>query len=145
MRLLFGLFGWLLAWAPLGSFAEGDSAQSPAGAKATIEQFWSIQNGRDYTKLVPLFADDAVFVDPSIGVVRGKDAIASLFAQITEDLAEQGAHFDVLEIAGDEHVAWSRWVWRRPDGDVEGVGLYRVENGKLTYYRDFYFLPADRE
>jgi len=47
----------------------------------------------------------------------------------------------VLEIAGDEQVAWSHWLWKRPDGDIEGVGLYKVRDGQLIYYRDCYAVP----
>lgn len=112
-------------------------------AKAVIEKFWDIQNGHDYSKLAPLFAEDAVFEDPAIGRVEGIAAITELLARLTTELADRQMHFEVLEMAGDEHVAWSRWVWRRPDGDVEGVGLYRVRDGQLTVYRDFYAVPEE--
>lgn len=110
-------------------------------AKQVIEQFWEIQNDNDYSKLIPLFADDAVFEDPAIGRVEGIAAISALLHQLTKELAEKKMHFEVLEIAGDASVAWSRWLWKRPDGDVEGVGLYTVVDGKLTSYRDCYVMP----
>ncbi len=112
-------------------------------AKAVIEKFWEIQNGHDYTKLVPLFADDAVFEDPAIGRVEGKEAITALLHRLTKELADKKMYFEVLEIAGDDSVAWSRWLWKRPDGDLEGVGLYRVRDGQLTSYRDFYAVPEE--
>ena len=112
-------------------------------AKEVIEQFWSIQDGHDYTKLIPLFADDAVFEDPAIGRIEGKENIADLFAQLTKELADKKMHFEVLEIAGDETVAWARWLWTRPDGDLEGVGLYKVQDGQLVSYRDFYAVPKE--
>lgn len=114
-----------------------------ASAKQVIETFWKIQNDHDYTRLSPLFADDAIFEDPSIGKVEGKPAIDKLLAELTKQLADKKMHFEVLEIAGDEHVAWSRWLWKRPDGDVEGVGLYKIANGQITSYRDFYTAPED--
>ena len=113
-----------------------------AQAKEVIEEFWRIQDGHDYTKMIHLFADDAVFEDPSIGRVEGKDAIEKLLAGLTKELAEKKMHFEILEIVGDDSVAWSRWLWKRPDGDLEGVGLYKVQDGKLTSYRDFYAVPA---
>lgn len=112
-----------------------------AQAKALIETFWELQDGHDYRKLIPLFADDAVFEDPAIGRVEGIDAISALLHHLTRELADKKMHFEVLEIAGDEHVAWSRWLWKRPDGDIEGVGLYKVADGKLTSYRDCYAVP----
>ncbi len=112
-----------------------------ATAKQVIEKFWEIQNDHDYTKLSPLFADEAVFEDPAIGRVEGKPAIEKLLAGLTKELADKKMHFEVLEIAGDEHVAWSRWLWKRPEGDIEGVGLYKVADGQLISYRDFYAVP----
>ena len=47
-------------------------------AKAVIEKFWTIQNDHDYSKLVPLFTEDAVFEDPAIGRVKGIAAITEL-------------------------------------------------------------------
>ncbi len=112
-----------------------------AQAKALIETFWELQDGHDYSKLIPLFADDAVFEDPAYGRVEGIEAISALLHRLTQELADKKMHFEVLEIAGDEQVAWSRWLWKRPDGDIEGVGLYRVADGKLTAYRDCYTVP----
>ena len=42
------------------------------GAKEIIETFWKIQDGGDYTKVVELFAEDAVLVDPFFGTFEGK-------------------------------------------------------------------------
>ncbi|ASK89455.1 nuclear transport factor 2 family protein [Sphingorhabdus sp. SMR4y] len=112
-----------------------------AQAKELIETFWELQNDNDYSKLIPLFANDAVFEDPAIGRVEGIAAISALLHRLTKELADKKMHFEVLEIAGDEHVAWSRWLWKRPDGDIEGVGLYRVADGQLTSYRDCYAVP----
>lgn len=112
-------------------------------AKQVIEKFWSVQDGHDYTKLIPLFADNAIFEDPAIGRIEGKENIATLFARLTQELADKKMHFEVLEIAGGETIAWARWLWKRPDGDLAGVGLYKVQNGKLTSYRDFYPVPEE--
>lgn len=58
-------------------------------------------------------------------------------------LAGKKMHFEVLEIAGDEHAGRSCWLWKRPDGDFEGVGLYKVGDGQLSSCRDFYAVPVD--
>ncbi len=42
-------------------------------AKQTVELFWKTQDAGDYTALVPLFADDAVVVDPFYGTFEGRD------------------------------------------------------------------------
>ena len=40
-------------------------------AKEIIETFWRIQDEGDYTKVVALFAEDAVLVDPFFGTFKG--------------------------------------------------------------------------
>ncbi|QJB69982.1 nuclear transport factor 2 family protein [Parasphingorhabdus halotolerans] len=112
-------------------------------AKALAEQFWDIQINGSHVDLLPLFADNAVFEDPAIGRVEGKPAIAKLLAHLDKLFAGNPPQFEVLEIAGDETVAWSRWIWKRPQGDVEGVGLYRVQDGKFISYRDVFAVPEN--
>lgn len=112
-----------------------------AEAKDLAEKFWDIQiNGR-HADLLPLFAEDAVFEDPAIGRVEGKPAIARLLAHLDKLFADRPPQFEVLEIAGGDAVAWSRWIWKRSGGDVEGVGLYRVKEGLFTSYRDIFEVP----
>ena len=57
--------------------------------------------------------------------------------------ADNPPQFEVLEIAGDESVAWSRWQWKRPQGNVEGVGLYKVQSGQFISYRDVFEVPEE--
>lgn len=110
-------------------------------AKALAEKFWDIQINGSHAELLPLFADDAVFEDPAIGRIEGKLAIEKLLHHLDKIFGDNPPQFEVLEIAGDESVAWSRWVWKRPQGDVEGVGLYKVKEGKFTSYRDVFEVP----
>lgn len=110
-------------------------------AKALAETFWDIQMNGSHAELLPLFAEDAVFEDPAIGRVEGKPAIAKLLAHLDKLFADSPPQFEVREIAGGETVAWSRWVWKRPQNDVEGVGLYEVKHGLFTSYRDIFEVP----
>ena len=55
-------------------------------AKETIELFWELQNEGDYNKVVPLFADNAVLVDPVFGTFEGRDAIAGFMAKMVEEM-----------------------------------------------------------
>lgn len=106
-------------------------------AEQTLRRFWDIQNARDYTRLVSLFAEDAVLEDPIYGSFRGREAIAGFMARMNQEMAGQGIHFTLLELAGDDHAAWAQWIAHTPAGTREGVGIYRVRNGELTYYRDY--------
>jgi ketosteroid isomerase-like protein len=44
-------------------------------AKEVIEKFWEIQDEGDYTKVIELFSEDAVFEDPIYGTFNGKEEI----------------------------------------------------------------------
>lgn len=108
-------------------------------AETTIRRFWDVQDSRDYSRLSDLFTDDAVVVDPVYGRFEGKAAVTGFFAKMVEEMPKLGVHFEALEIAGDDHAAWCQWVAVFSDGRRrEGAGLYRVRDGKLSYYRDYF-------
>jgi ketosteroid isomerase-like protein len=111
-------------------------------ARETIERFWEIQNGGDYRQLVPLFADDAVLVDPIYGRFEGRTAIAGFMDLMVREMGDRKIRFRLEEVAGDGAVAWAQWVAETPRGLVSGCGLYRVRDGRLTYYRDYMNAPA---
>jgi ketosteroid isomerase-like protein len=102
-----------------------------------IKRFWDIQNAGDYTQLVALFADDARLVDPFYGTFEGKAAIAGFMTKMNAEMGGQNISFVLEELAGDGETAWAQWIAKTPRGDKKGCGLYRVRNGKLTYYRDY--------
>ena len=106
-------------------------------AKATIEEFWRRQDSGDYTLTAELFSDDAVLVDPYFGTSEGQPAIAKFMAKMLTEMGERQTRFRIVEIAGSGDVAWAQWIAETPRGEVNGCGLYRVRNGKLTYYRDY--------
>ncbi len=51
-------------------------------AQQVIEQFWRIQDEGDYTKLAPLFAEDAVVEDPVWGTHVGREAILGFMTTV---------------------------------------------------------------
>lgn len=112
-------------------------------AEQTIREFWDRQNSGDYTQVVPLFADDAVLVDPFFGEFRGKEAIAGFMGKMVTEMGSRETRFSMLEIGGagggdgEEGVAWAQWIAHTPAGDVHGCGLYRVRDGLMTYYKDY--------
>ena len=113
--------------------------------KQTIETFWRVQDEGDYTKLVDLFADDAVVVDPFFGTFEGKEAIMGFMRKMNEEMRARSTSFEVRELEGDGEVAWAQWVAHTAAGDIEGCGLYRVREGKMTYYKDYMNAPAAAE
>jgi len=110
---------------------------TPGDAYATIERFWNIQDGGDYTRVVELFAADAVLVDPIYGTFNGRDAIAGFMAKMNREVTKAGASFRLVELAGGDNAAWAQWAMVTADGERSGVGIYRVSNGLITYYRDY--------
>ncbi len=113
-------------------------------AQRVIEEFWRIQDDGDYTKLAPLFADDAILEDPIWGRYEGRDAILGFMTTMVKEMGERKVHFTVDEICGDDHAVWARWTMHM-DGAAPrgGVGIYKVEGGKMTYYRDYMDPPAE--
>ena len=102
-----------------------------------IENFWRVQDGGDYTLLPDLFADDATLVDPIFGTFQGIEAIRGFMAKMVREVGDLKMHFRVLEVAGAGEVAWAQWIAVSPSGEINGCGLYKVRDGKLTYYRDY--------
>lgn len=111
-------------------------------AYATIESFWKAQDDGDYTATVNLFADDAEFVDPVYGTFSGRQAIGEFMAKMNQVVGAINGSFRLVDLAGDDTAAWAQWVFNSDKGERFGVGIYRVANGKITYYRD-YMDPAE--
>ena len=112
-------------------------------AKEIIETFWKIQDEGDYTKVVDLFSNDAILVDPFFGTFEGKIEIAGFMKKMNEEMASRETSFVVREIDGGGDVAWAQWTTKTLNGDIEGCGLYRVKDGMLTYYKDYMNAPSD--
>ncbi|MFK7919320.1 MAG: nuclear transport factor 2 family protein [Ilumatobacter sp.] len=105
----------------------------------TIKRFWEIQDHGDYEPLAALFADDAQVVDPVYGTFTGGAEIAGFFTMMNAEMGKIGATFSLVEMSGDDETAWAQWRVTTTDGRPprEGVGVYRVSNGQLTYYKDY--------
>ena len=112
-------------------------------AKEIIETFWKIQDEGDYTKVVNLFSNDAILVDPFFGTFEGKIEIGRFMEKMNEEMASRETSFVVREIDGGGDVAWAQWTAHTPNGDIEGCGLYRVKDGLMTYYKDYMNAPKD--
>ena len=113
-------------------------------AKEIIETFWRIQDEGDYTKVVDLFAEDAVLVDPFFGTFEGKAAIGEFMKKMNAEMGARQTSFVVREIDGGGDVAWAQWTAKTPAGEIDGCGLYRVRDGLMTYYKDSMNAPTSR-
>lgn len=115
----------------------------PGEAQRTIEQFWAIQDDGDYTRLAPLFAQDAVVEDPVWGTFEGREAILTFMQTMVKEMGARKITFTVDEICGDDHVCWARWTMHSPQGKRGGCGIYKVADSQLTYYRDYMDPPSE--
>lgn len=107
-------------------------------ASHVIEEFWRIQDAGDYTKLAALFAEDALLEDPIWGRYEGREAILGFMTTMVAEMGERKIRFTVDEICGDDHAVWARWTMHAEGASSRGgVGIYKVEGGKMTYYRDY--------
>ena len=107
-----------------------------------IKKFWEIQDEGDYTKVIDLFSEDALFEDPVYGTFRGKLEILEFMKKMNEEMRSREMTFRAVKIDGGGEVAWTQWIAESPDGEIEGCGLYKVENGLMTYYRDYMNAPS---
>jgi steroid delta-isomerase len=114
-------------------------------AYEVVQRFWSIQDGGDYSKLGELFAEDAVLVDPVFGTFTGREAITAFMHEMNQEMAKRGASFRLSEMAADGETAWAQWEATTSAGVRHGVGVYRVRDGVLTYYRDYMNAPSTSE
>jgi len=104
----------------------------------TIKNFWTIQDSGDYSKLGDLFTEDAIVEDPVYGTFRGREAITEFMTKMVDEMGKAGVHFVADEIAGDNETAWCQWTAVYSTGKRRaGVGIYKVRDGKLSYYRDY--------
>jgi len=108
-----------------------------------IKKFWEIQDEGDYTKVIDLFSEDALFEDPVYGTFRGKSEILEFMKKMNEEMRSREITFRAVKIDGGGEVAWTQWIAESPDSEIEGCGLYRVENGLMTYYRDYMNAPSN--
>tara|TARA_B100000678_G_C18026075_1_gene428667 strand:+ start:118 stop:477 length:360 start_codon:yes stop_codon:yes gene_type:complete len=114
-------------------------------AKEIIEKFWKIQDEGDYTKVIDLFSEDALFEDPVYGTFNGKAEILEFMKKMNKEMRSRGMVFRAIKIDGGGEVAWAQWIADSPEGEIEGCGLYRVENELMTYYKDYMNAPSNSD
>lgn len=121
----------------------------PGPAVETLRRFGAVEDDQKYTRLVELFADDAVYYDPFFGPQRGTDAIRSFMEHMEQMVPASGATFRDWHVEADRVVGLATWVMqvRTPDGphDVPGQSLYRLDDaGKVTFVCDYVDAQAYR-
>jgi len=112
-------------------------------AVEVIKKFWEIQDEGDYTKVIDLFSEDALFEDPVYGNFNGKAEILEFMKKMNKEMSSRNITFRAIKIDGGGDIAWTQWIADTPEGEIEGCGLYKVENGLMTYYKDYMNAPSN--
>ncbi len=113
-------------------------------AEALLRRFWQLQDTGDYGLLAPLFAADAVFMDPIFGRMEGGKAITDFMAKMKTEMPARGVTFELVDAAGDANVAWSQWWCHFANGSVPGWTLHTVRDGRFTFDADYLDVAASK-
>lgn len=115
----------------------------PGPAVDIIRRFGAVEDDQRYTRLVELFAPDAVYYDPFLGPQRGVDAIRDFMAHMERVVPAAGVRFLDWDVQADRVVGWARWTMAAPGADgvavpVPGQSLYRLRpDGLVTFVADY--------
>ncbi len=97
----------------------------------------------DLEEIVSFFAPDAVYENVRIGVATGQDEIRTTVARFISHMTFFDAETLHLAVTGGvvltervDHIVTSGTTM-----DVRGMGVFEVEDGKITAWRD-YFRPG---
>lgn len=98
--------------------------------------FGALEDGHRYTRLVELFAQDAVYYDPFFGPQVGIDAIGEFMAHMEKVVPASGATFANWRVDAGITCGFAEWlmVARNADGvevAVPGESLYRLRDDGL--------------
>lgn len=113
----------------------------PGSAFETIDRFGRMEDDQRYTRLVDLFADDAIYYDPFFGAQRGRAQIRTFMERMEEVVPASGARFDSWQTEADTNCGWAQWIMVARDGNgdevpVPGQSLYRLRDGLVTFVAD---------
>ncbi len=114
----------------------------PGPAVDVLRRFGAVEDDQKYTRLVELFAEDAIYYDPFFGPQRGREAISAFMGHMEEVVPASGATFRDWHVEADRVVGWATWVMevRAADGpmDIPGQSLYRLNDaGQVTFVTDY--------
>ncbi|CAB4593903.1 unannotated protein [freshwater metagenome] len=108
----------------------------------TLRRFGAVEDDQKYTRLVELFADDAVYYDPFFGPQRGRDAIRGFMEHMEQMVPASGATFLDWQVEADRVVGFATWIMQVRAGDavhdIPGQSLYRLNDaGQVTFVCDY--------
>ncbi len=119
-------------------------------AAEIIARFGAVEDDQRYTRLVELFADDAIYYDPFMGAQRGRDAIREFMGHMERLVPAANVRFDDWQVQADSTVGWSTWIMVAPGADgaevgVPGQSVYRLNPaGQVTFVADYLDVVAHR-
>jgi limonene-1,2-epoxide hydrolase len=114
---------------------------SPANEEV-IRQFCAAFSRRDVDELLGFFADDAVYHNIPMAPAHGKEAIKALLSSFVPGSPE--IEFEMRNVASSDAVVFTERIDRMTFGGkpvaLPVAGVFEVENGKITAWRDYFDL-----
>ena len=109
----------------------------------TVLGMWNALSARDWDSLKTFLSDDCVYLDMPVGpTARGPEDIVKRLKIGLEPLASY-ENFDGLMLDNGTDVVFEHheeWHWRT--GVLKFVSVHRVENGKITLWKDYWDMGA---
>jgi steroid Delta-isomerase len=123
------------------------AALRPGGKRPVVEGAAGLSCAADRIVAPGGPAEDLVrqFTDIAYGHFDGHAAVQGYLNRMERDMADRSITFELVDCAGDEHVAWSQWNCHVAGGVLSGWTLHTLRDGLLTLDADYFdILEAKR-
>lgn len=109
-----------------------------------VERFCDAWKQRDIDAILAFFADDAVYHNIPIEPARGLDAIRGVLEMFVPPAEE--IDFEIHHLAADGDVVFTertdRFVMNGKAVALPVAGVFEVQDGKITAWRDYFDLQT---
>lgn len=115
-------------------------------AGALLSRYIAACESRNVAAIVSCFAPQAVVIDPTTLMVRGRRQVAAYFAALYDDLDALSLTTSPLYWQGAEIACAWKGVARRKSGEVityEGVDVFRLSRAPLISRMQAFWDPKD--
>jgi limonene-1,2-epoxide hydrolase len=119
-----------------------------ASVEDAVVGLWKALSARDWKLLKSFLSDDCIYIDVPTGpalAARGPDDIVKRLKIGIEPLASYENH-EGLILSDASNVMYEHsetWEWTSGEaGTLHFVSVHRVENGKVTVWKDYWDMAA---
>jgi ketosteroid isomerase-like protein len=115
-------------------------------ASVLLSRYIAACESRDIAAIAGCFAPQAVVIDPTAPMVRGRRQVAAYFAALYDDLASLSLTTSPLYWQGHEIAcAWKGLARRKAGGTIayEGIDVFRLTRAPLIARMQAFWDPKD--